>query len=84
MYYVYVLKSRKDNGFYVGYTKELKARIKEHKAGRVNSTKNRLPIELVYYEACLNSKDTTKREKYLKTSWGKRYIKNRLGNYLTG
>jgi len=64
--------------------KELKARIKEHKAGRVNSTKNRLPIELVYYEACLNSKDTTKREKYLKTSWGKRYIKNRLGNYLTG
>ena len=84
MYYVYVLKSGKDNFFYVGYTKDLKVRIEEHKTGRVNSTKDRLPMELVYYEACLNSKDATKREKYLKTSWGKRYIKNRLENYLTG
>lgn len=84
MYYVYILKSNKDDSFYVGYTKELKNRIREHEIGKVISTKNRLPIKLVYYEACLNSKDATKREKYLKTSWGKRYIKNRLGNYLTG
>ena len=59
-YYVYVLKSEKDNGFYVGYTKELKVRIKEHKAGKVHSAKNRLPMELVYYEACLDTKDATK------------------------
>jgi len=39
---------------------------------------------LVYYEACLDKNDAIKREKYLKTSWGKRYIKNRLKNYLTG
>jgi len=39
---------------------------------------------LVYYEACLNQQDATKRERYLKTSWGKRYNKSRLKNYLTG
>jgi putative endonuclease len=84
MYYVYILKSKKDDSFYVGYTKELKSRIREHETGKVISTKNRLPIKLVYYEACLNSEDATRRERYLKTSWGKRYIKNRLENYLTG
>ena len=39
-------------------------------------------MKLTYYEVCLNQQDATKREKYLKTSWGKRYIKNRLNNYL--
>ena len=38
----------------------------------------------MYYEACLNQQDATHREKYLKTSWGKRYIKTRIKNYLTG
>lgn len=84
MYYVYVLQSLKDNYFYVGYTDDLKIRIKEHNNGRVVSTKDRRPLKLVYYEVCLNQQDATKREKYLKTSWGKRYIKNRLRNYLTG
>ena len=84
MYYIYILKSKKDRLFYTGYTKDLKNRIKEHNTGRVLSTKNRLPLELVYYEACLNQQDATHREKYLKTSWGKRYIKSRLKNYLSG
>ncbi|MDP3583109.1 MAG: GIY-YIG nuclease family protein, partial [Ignavibacteria bacterium] len=51
---------------------------------KVRSTRNRLPLELVYWEGCLNQRDALKREKYLKSSWGKRYIKNRLSNYLTG
>lgn len=84
MYYTYVLKSKKDKLFYTGYTKYLKSRLKEHNSGKVFSTKNRLPMELVYYEACLNQQDATHREKYLKTAWGKRYIKSRLKNYLTG
>lgn len=84
MYYTYILKSRKDGQFYTGYTDDLKQRIKEHNNGKVLSTENRLPVELVYYEACLNQKDATHREKYLKTAWGKRYIKSRLKNYLTG
>ena len=83
-YYVYVLLSDKDHNYYVGYTNNIKRRISEHHKGQVKSTKNRQPLKLVYWEGCLNQQDATKREKYLKTSWGKRYIKNRLENYLTG
>ncbi len=84
MYYIYVLLSDKDNNLYVGYTNNLKTRIDKHNNGYVLSTKNRRPIKLIYYEACLSQQDAVKREKYLKTAWGKRYIKNRLKYYLTG
>ena len=84
MYYTYILQSNKDKQFYTGYTNDLKERLKLHNDGKVTSTKNRLPVELVYYEACLNQQDATHREKYLKTAWGKRYVKARLKNYLTG
>ncbi|MDX9855258.1 MAG: GIY-YIG nuclease family protein [Parcubacteria group bacterium] len=84
MYYVYVLKSSKDSNNYVGYTKNLKLRFEEHMKGRVESTKNRRPLELIYYEACLDQHDATHREKYLKTYHGKMFIKNRLKSYLTG
>lgn len=81
-FYVYVLQSQKDFNFYVGFTTNLQQRIGTHSQGKVNSTKNRLPITLVYWEGCLSQKDATQREKYLKTAWGKRYIKNRLKDYL--
>ncbi len=84
MYYVYVLKSEKDDRFYTGYTKNLKSRFELHEKGLVNSTKNRRPLKLIYYEACLNQQDATHREKYLKTFHGKMYLKNRLKSYLTG
>lgn len=83
-YYIYVLQSKKDDKFYVGCTNNLSRRITEHMNGKVYSTKDRLPIKLIYYEFCLDQKDAYEREKYLKTAWGKRYIKNRLRNYLTG
>ena len=63
-YYTYVLLSKKDGKFYTGYTNNLKRRFEEHCNGRVNSTKNRRPLKLIYYEACLNKKDATHREKY--------------------
>lgn len=78
MYYVYVLRSDKDNNFYTGYTKDLKERVKLHNKGKVKSTNNRRPLKLIYYEACLSQQDALQREKYLKTNYGKRYIKNRL------
>ena len=83
-HYVYVLLSDKDGQFYTGYTSDLRRRLAEHHAGSVRSTKSRLPVRLVYYEACLSQADATKREKYLKSAWGKRYIKGRLADYLTG
>jgi putative endonuclease len=82
--YVYVLRSLRDSLFYVGFTKNLKTRLELHNRGLVPSTKRRTPFELVYWEGCINQTDATQREKYLKTAWGKRYIKNRLKNYLTG
>jgi len=84
MEYVYVLQSKKDRHFYTGWTNDLRKRFLEHNSGKVFSTKNRRPFKLVYYEACINREDAKIREKYLKTAWGKRYIKNRLWNYLTG
>ncbi len=84
LYYVYILKSEIDGNMYTGYTKDLKIRIQQHNTGLVTSTKKRRPLILIYYEACINQQDATHREKYLKTSWGKRYVKNRLKNYLTG
>ena len=83
-YYVYILQSESDKNFYTGYTNNIRERINEHNSGKVISTKNRLPMNLIYWEGCLNQKDALSREKYLKTAWGKRFIKNRLKNYLTG
>jgi len=83
-YFIYILKSEKDGKFYTGYTNNLKERVNQHNEGKVQSTKNRIPFKLVYFEGCLNQQDAIHREKYLKTSWGKRYIKSRLKFYLTG
>ena len=77
-YYVYILQSEKDKNFYTGFTSDLRRRFEEHQAGKNLSTKYRKPFRLVYYEFCLNEKDAQTREKYLKTAWGRRYIKNRL------
>ena len=84
MFYTYVLSSKKDGKFYTGFTKDLKLRIEQHNKGQVESTKERRPLKLIYYEACLNRNDATHREKYLKTYHGKAYIRKRLKSYLTG
>lgn len=83
-YYVYVLYSEKDGKKYTGYTKNLKSRFEQHQNGEVESTMNRRPLKLIYFEGCLNQQDATHREKYLKTHYGKMFIKNRLKSYFTG
>ena len=80
-YYTYVLKSKKDNKLYYGYTKNLKLRIEQHKKGKVDSTEHRRPLELIYFEGCLNRGDALKREKYFKTHYGRMFVKGRLTNY---
>ncbi len=82
MFYVYVLISGADGGFYTGLTGDLKRRVGEHSEGMVETTRNRRPLELVYYEACNSRKDAYRREKYLKTTSGKRYLRNRLKEHL--
>ena len=78
MYYTYVLQRDKDDKLYVGFTKDLKQRFELHNKGRVNSTKDRRPLKLIYYEACTDREDATNREKHLKTYYGRMYLKKRL------
>lgn len=78
MFFTYVLMSRKDGKHYVGFTDNLKNRLKEHNSGNVDSTKTRVPLELVYFEACLSKEKALKREKYFKTGFGRRFLKNRI------
>jgi putative endonuclease len=77
-YYTYVLRSKKDKELYIGWCKDLKLRFKQHKNGLVKATKQRLPMELIYYEGCLDEKFAIKREKQLKTGFGRAYLKRRL------
>jgi len=78
MFFTYVLRSKKDNKLYVGFTKDLEKRLENHNKGLVDSTKNRMPLEIVYYEACLNKEKAIRREKYFKTGFGRKFLKSRI------
>ena len=80
MYYVYVLKSYKDTKAYIGHTNDLRRRFLEHQNHLVGSTKSRGPFKLLYYEASHIEKDAIKREKALKTGFGRAYLKRRLSD----
>lgn len=82
MHYLYILQSLKDNNFYTGTTSNLIRRLKEHNAGKNFSTAPRRPLKLIYYEAYLLKADAEDREKYLKTSMGRRVIRKQLKHYL--
>jgi len=81
MYYVYILQSEVDRRLYVGYSKNLKQRLRDHNQGKNISTKGKTPLRLVYYEAFLNKKDALGREKYLKSGYGQRSIQKLLKTY---
>ena len=82
MFYTYVLESIKNNSLYIGYSPDLKRRVKEHNLGLNFSTKRYVPWRLMYYEACVEESDAKRREVYLKTSQGGRMLKKRIGDYL--
>ncbi len=83
-YYTYVLECKKVNNkthFYIGFSENLKERIAKHKNKEVQTTKKFAKIKLVYFEACLSKNDAMKREKQLKTGFGRNYLKKRLESY---
>ena len=84
MFYTYVLQSIGDKKFYVSFTQDLKLRFDQHNKGQVESTKDRRPLKLIYYEACSRREDAIHREKYLKSYNGRRFLHKRLKSYLTG
>ena len=81
MFYTYILHSQKDGKLYTGYTPDLKNRLRAHVGGFVFSTKSRLPITLIHYEAFLNEQDAKNREVYLKGGNGKKEIELILKHY---
>lgn len=82
MYYVYVLQSLKDKEFYTGFTTDLEKRLEEHNRGYETSTSSRVPFQIIYFECSLNKQDAIARERYLKSGMGKKYIRNRIKNFL--
>jgi putative endonuclease len=74
--YVYVLRSLHDKHFYVGLTRNLSARLQAHNKGLVNSTKERIPLELVYWEGYRDESDAARREKVPENCLGKTLHKN--------
>lgn len=83
MYHVYILKSKKDNSLYVGYTNDVQRRLQEHNKGQVGYTKDNVPWYLVYYETFTSLEDAKQREKSLKY-FGKAFgqLKRRIKNSL--
>ncbi|MEK7662012.1 MAG: GIY-YIG nuclease family protein [Patescibacteria group bacterium] len=83
MFYVYVLKSKKDDSLYIGYTDDLKRRFVEHNEKKNVSTKNKAPFQLVYYEAYKSRADARYREDMLKHFSGSTiHLKKRIKNSL--
>jgi putative endonuclease len=82
MHYVYVLRSLKDSGFYIGYSVNLRKRIQEHKEGFSFATSFRGPWRLIYYEAYLNQEDALGRERYLKSGSGPSILKGTIKTLL--
>ena len=76
--YTYVLRCC-DGDIYVGSTLDLRRRVMEHEEGKVPATAHRRPLELIYYEGCRSEAGARLREKALKTGFGRRYLKTRLG-----
>ncbi len=70
MFFVYVLKSLKDNNLYIGMTEDVEKRLIRHNQGKVPSTKNRRPFQLLLTEECPNRQQARKREKFLKSGPG--------------
>ena len=66
MFYTYLLQSEIDNSYYVGFTKDIETRLKEHNLGKTKSLKSKLPFRLVYFEAYLEKRIAIKREIQLK------------------
>jgi putative endonuclease len=82
MHYVYVIRSVTDDGFYIGYSANLRKRLKQHLQGDSFATSYRGSWKLIYYEAYLEQADALGRERYLKSGAGRRFLRSQLKTYL--
>ncbi|KAF0152009.1 MAG: putative endonuclease [Ignavibacteria bacterium] len=83
-YYVYILQSMNNDKTYVGQTENLERRLKEHNSGKTSYTAKYVPWKIVYFEKYSTREESLKREKYLKSSAGRRFIKVLLNTNCPG
>jgi putative endonuclease len=74
LYYTYIIKSLKDNGYYFGHCSDIRTRIKRHNTGKVRSTKNRTPFILHYSETFPTKSLAFRREIFFKTYAGRVWL----------
>jgi putative endonuclease len=83
MFFVYFIESiKRPRVHYIGYSENIKKRLKQHNLGLVKSTSKFKPWKLIYAEIYTNKKDAYGREKFLKSGSGWKYLKKQLYNYL--
>ena len=82
-FYVYILQNKEKDFIYIGYSENLKQRLKEHNAGKSKSTKLYIPLKLIFYEAYPNNSDAKRREKYLKSNKGRTTLMTMLKSYFS-
>jgi predicted GIY-YIG superfamily endonuclease len=78
MWYVYILKSLKDNELYIGSTNNIQRRLNEHNSAMVDSTKSRIPLRLKAYIAVKDKAKAIELEQYFKTGSGKAILQRRI------
>jgi len=78
MFYVYVLKSQKDDKLYIGFTNDLKRRLNDHNTGLSQSTKSYIPFEIEAFVAVKTEQKARELERYFKTGSGKAILKKRI------
>jgi len=77
-----MLRSESDSGFYIGFSTNLRARLRQHQNGESLATKSRGPWKLVYFEAYTERENAEGREKFLKSGAGRRFLRAQLRHYL--
>ncbi|MFH0814952.1 MAG: GIY-YIG nuclease family protein [Candidatus Falkowbacteria bacterium] len=83
MFYLYILLLA-NKQLYTGFSSDLKVRFRQHENGSVESTRHKRPVKLIHYEAYLKESDARRREKFLKTTEGKRLLKMQIRDLLLG
>ena len=84
MFYVYVLQSENDAGLYIGFSADLRRRMREHRDGLAAATAHRRPLRLVFCEAYIEEADARGREEFLKSGAGRTYLKKQCRQHFAG
>jgi putative endonuclease len=74
-WFIYALRSLKDNDLYIGISRNPEKRVESHNKGKTESTRNRRPFVLIYKECCNSLEEAREKEKYYKSGFGREVIR---------